>query len=177
MLTTKFLKEYPDNGDSPIMEYSLLDSEAWRMAFAEQRWNLPSRGLPQSGSPLFKSMTLPSLVCALDENDWARIAIRLTNFASQGASQGDSRIASSYLDLVRDNFRRVWLVPNFYYKITTKSYARYLAKTFKNGKPIAVSIDDALASEEIDYISILANEYNSHKELEYAQSNLKLYCK
>lgn len=166
MLTTKFLKEYPTNGDSPIMEYSLLDSEAWHMAFAEQRWNLPSRGLPQ---PLFKSMTLPSLVCALDENDWARIAIRLINFASQSNS--------SYLDLVRDNFRRVWLVPNFYYKITTKSYARYLAKTTKKGKQIAVSIDDALSSEEIDYISILANEYQTNKELEYAQSNLKLYRK
>ena len=169
MLTTKFLKEYPSNGDSPITEYSLIDSEAWRMAFAEQRWNLPSRGLPQSGSPLFKSMTLPSLVCALDENDWARIAIRLTNFASQGDS--------SYLDLVRDNFRRVWLVPNFYYKIATKSYARYLAKTTKKGKQIAVSIDDALSSDEINYISILANEYNTSKELEYAQNNLKLYRK
>ena len=166
MLTTKFLKEYPTNGDSPITEYSLLDSEAWRMAIAEQHWNSPSRGTPQ---PLFKSMTLPSLVCALDENDWARIAIRLTNFASQGDS--------SYLDLVRDNFRRVWLVPNFYYKITTKSYARYLAKTTKRGRKIAVSIDDALSSEEIDYISILANEYHTNKELEYAQNNLKLYRK
>ena len=174
MLTTKFLKEYPTNGDSPIMEYSLLDSEAWHMAFAEQRWNLPSRGTLQ---PLFKSMTLPSLVCALDENDWARIAIRLTNFASQGALQGALQGDSSYLDLVRDNFRRVWLVPNFYYKIATKSYARYLAKTTKKGKQIAVSIDDALSSEEIDYIGILANEYNTNKELEYAQNNLKLYRK
>lgn len=166
MLTTKFSKEYPSNGDSPITEYSLVDSEAWHMAFAEQRWNLPSRGLPQ---PLFKSMTLPSLVCALDENDWARIVIRLVNFASQSDS--------SYLDLVRDNFRRVWLVPNFYYKITTKSYARYLAKTTKKGRQIAVSIDDALSSEEIDYISILANEYHTSKELEYAKNNLKLYRK
>lgn len=164
MLTTKFLKKYPSDGNSPITEYSLLDSEAWRMAFAEQKSDLSSRGFSQS-------LTLPSLVCALDENDWARIAIRLTNFASQS----DSRGASSYLDLVRDNFRRVWLVPNFYYKIATKSYARYLAKTTKKGKQIAVSIDDALSSEEIDYISILANEYFNKKELEYAQNNLKFY--
>lgn len=174
MLTTKFLKEYPSNGDSPITEYSLIDFEAWRIAFGEQRWNLPSRGLPQSDNlSLFMSLTLPSLVCALDENDWARIAIRLTNFASQGASQSDS----SYLDLVRDNFRRVWLVPNFYYNIATKSYARYIAKTTKRDRRIAVSIDDALSSDEINYITILANEYNTSKELDYAQNNLKLYRK
>lgn len=177
MLTTKFLKEYPDNGDSPITEYSLLDSEAWHMAFAEQRWDLSSRGTPSPSRPsptlADPSMTLPSLVCALDENDWARIVTRLTSFASQG----DSRITSSYLELVRDNFRRVWLVPNFYYKIATKTYARFLAKATKRGKPLVTSIDDALSSEEIDYITILANEYNTHKELEYAQNNLKLYRK